>query len=40
MILLTLIMAPITSYLLWRANKLADNGLKVIDGDEGYRYTW
>jgi hypothetical protein len=25
---------------LWRANKLADNGLKVIDGDEGYRYTW
>ncbi|KAJ3468047.1 hypothetical protein MRS44_002112 [Fusarium solani] len=37
--LLGAIMAPITSWLLWKLNREADRGKRVIENNESFRYT-
>ncbi|KAH7242889.1 major facilitator superfamily domain-containing protein [Fusarium solani] len=38
--LLGAIMTPITSWLLWKLNREADRGKRVIENNEPFRYTW
>jgi hypothetical protein len=34
------VVSLLTSFFLWRANKKADAGKKIIEGAMGFRYTW
>ncbi|EXJ61625.1 hypothetical protein A1O7_02054 [Cladophialophora yegresii CBS 114405] len=34
------VVSVLTSFFLWRANKKADAGKKIIEGAVGFRYTW